>query len=85
MTDLIAKTFHSLKEQLPGRVSRPSNDRYLAAAAIWATPGCRTRAVVHCQTPEDVQSATQSKWNSGMPRRQEKPPQPRNARSPVNG
>jgi hypothetical protein len=68
MTDLIGKTFHWLKEQLPGRVSRPGNDRYVAATAIWATPVCRTpRAVVHCQTPEDVQSATQSKWNSSMP------------------
>jgi hypothetical protein len=43
MADLIEKTFHSLKEQLPDRVSRPGNDRYLAAAAIWATPGCRAR------------------------------------------
>jgi hypothetical protein len=85
MADLIEKTSHSLKEQLPDRVSRPGNDRYLAAAAIWATPVCRTRAVVRRQTPEDVQSATQSKWSSGMPRRQERPPQPRNARSPVNG
>jgi hypothetical protein len=34
MTDLIEKAFPSLKEQLPGRVSRPGNDRYLAAAAI---------------------------------------------------
>jgi hypothetical protein len=40
MTDVIEKTFHSLKERLPGRVSRPGNDRCLAAAAIWATPGC---------------------------------------------
>jgi hypothetical protein len=55
MADLIEKTFHWLKEQLSGRVSRPGKCRYVAATAIWATPVCRTpRAVVHCQTPEDV-------------------------------
>jgi hypothetical protein len=68
MIDLIEKTFHWLKQQLPGRVSRPGNDRLPCRSGNLATPVCRTpRAVVHCQTPEDVQSATQSKWNSSMP------------------
>ena len=68
MTDLIEKTYQWLKQQLPGRVSRPGNDRYVAATAIWVTPVDRTpRAVVHCQAPADVQSATQWKGNSSMP------------------
>jgi hypothetical protein len=57
MTDLIEGTLHRLGEQMPGRVSRPGDDRYAAATAIWAKPvGRMPRAVVHCRTPEDVQS-----------------------------
>jgi CRP/FNR family transcriptional regulator, cyclic AMP receptor protein len=36
MTDLIERTFHWLEEQLPGRVSRPGNNGYVAATTIWA-------------------------------------------------
>ncbi len=58
MTDLITRTVQRLGEQLPGRVSRPGDDRYAAATAIWAKPdGRMPRAVVHCRTAEDVQSA----------------------------
>jgi hypothetical protein len=58
MTDLIEKTLHRLGEQLGGRLSLPGDDRYAAATAIWAKPvGRIPRAVAHCRTPEDVQSA----------------------------
>jgi FAD/FMN-containing dehydrogenase len=58
MTDLIERTLRWLGGQLPGRVSRPADDRYAAATAIWAKPvGPMPRAVVHCRTAEDVQSA----------------------------
>ena len=58
MTDLIARTLHRLGSQAPGRVSMPGDDRYGAATAIWPKPvGRMPRAVVHCRTAEDVQSA----------------------------
>src|SRR5882762_2785314 len=58
MADLTERTLHLLAGQLPGRVSRPGDDRYAAATAIWAKPvGRLPRAVVHCRTPEDVQFA----------------------------
>jgi FAD/FMN-containing dehydrogenase len=68
MTDPIERTFRRLGEQLPGRVSRPGDDRYAAATAIWAKPVDRApRAVVHCRTPEDVQSAIRAARDSGLP------------------
>jgi hypothetical protein len=67
MTDLIERTFHWFKERLPGRVSRPDNDSYVAATAISAKRvGRALRAVVHCQTPE-TQPGTQWKWNRNLP------------------
>jgi FAD/FMN-containing dehydrogenase len=58
MTDLIERTLHRLVEQRPGRISRPGDDEYAAATAIWAKPvGRMPRAVIHCRTPPDVQSA----------------------------
>ena len=67
MTDLIERTFHWFKEQPPGRVSRPGNDSYVAATAIWAKRvGRALRAAVHCQRQE-AQSGTQLKWNHSMP------------------
>jgi FAD/FMN-containing dehydrogenase len=58
MTDLITRTVQRLGERLPGSVSVPGDDRYIAAIAIWAKPdGPMPRAVVHCRTAEDVQSA----------------------------
>jgi FAD/FMN-containing dehydrogenase len=58
MPDQIGRTLRSLGGQLPGRVFRPSEDGYAAATAIWAKPvGPMPRAVVHCRTTEDVQSA----------------------------
>src|SRR5262245_13796050 len=58
MTDLIDRTLRRLERQRPGLVSRPGDDGYAAATAIWAKPvGKLPRAVVHCETPPDVQAA----------------------------
>jgi hypothetical protein len=58
MPDLIEARLHKLGNQLPGRLSMPGDDRYIAATAIWAKPsGAMPRAVVHCRTAQDVQSA----------------------------
>ena len=57
MPDLIEAKLHKLGNQLPDRLSRPGDDRYVAATAIWAKPvGRLPRAVVHCRTTGDVQS-----------------------------
>src|SRR5262249_28411634 len=58
MTDLIERTLYRLGEHRPGRIARPGHEDYAAATAIWAKPvGCMPRAVIHCQTPQDVQAA----------------------------
>src|SRR5215469_16850653 len=58
MPDLIAARLHKLGDQLPGRLSMPGDDGYVAATAIWAKPsGTVPCAVVHCRTVQDVQSA----------------------------
>src|SRR5262247_600208 len=67
MTDLIGKTLHRLNLQLPGRVSVPGNDRYAAATAIWAKSDCTPRAVVRCQTAEDVQVAIRAARTCDLP------------------
>jgi FAD/FMN-containing dehydrogenase len=68
MTDLIEATFDRLGKQLSGRVSRPGDDRYAAATAIWAKPtGRMPRAVAHCRTPEEVQSAVRAARDSCLP------------------
>ena len=61
MTDLIENTLHRLHGQLSGRLSRPGDDRYTAATAIWAKPvGPMPRVVAHCRTAQDVQAAIQA-------------------------
>src|SRR4051812_22859178 len=68
MTDLIERKLHRLGEQLTGRLSRPGDDRYAAATAIWAMPiGRRPRAVVHCRTAEDVRSAIRAARDCHLP------------------
>src|SRR4029077_397648 len=68
MTDLIERTFRRLADHLPGRVSRPGDDRVAAATAIWAKPvGRMPRAVVHCQTSDDVQSAIRAARDCRLP------------------
>jgi hypothetical protein len=68
MTDLTGRALHRLGERLPGRVSTPGDDGYAAATAIWAKPvGRMPRAVAHCRTPEDVQSAIRAARHAGLP------------------
>src|SRR5262249_8540280 len=67
MTDLIGRTLRRLNLQLPGRVSVPGNDRYARATAIWAKSDHTPRAIVHCQTPADVQAAIRAAHNCDLP------------------
>jgi FAD/FMN-containing dehydrogenase len=68
MANLAERILCRLSEQLPGRVSRPGDDGYSAATAIWAKPvGGVPRAVVHCRTPEDVQSAIRAARDCDLP------------------
>ena len=67
-TDPIESTFHRLDQQLSGRLSRPGDERYAAATAIWAKPvGPMPRAVAHCRTTQDVQSAIRAARDCGLP------------------
>src|SRR3981081_4656465 len=68
MTDLIERTLQRLGQRVPGGVSQPSDDGYTAATAIWAKPvGPMPRAVVHCRTAEDVQSAIRAARDCQLP------------------
>jgi hypothetical protein len=67
MTDLIERALRRLDGQLRGCVSRPGDDRYSAATALWAKPiGRMPRAVAHCRTPQDVQLAILAARDSGL-------------------
>jgi hypothetical protein len=67
MPDLIEAKLHKLGNQLPGRLSVPGDDGYVAATAIWAKPaGTMPRAVVHCRTVQDVQSAIWAVRDCGL-------------------
>ena len=67
MADLIESTFLWLDQQLSGRLSRPGDDSYAAATAIWAKPvGPMPRAVAHCRTAQDVQSAIRAARDSDL-------------------
>ena len=68
MTDLIERTLHQLDQKLSGRLSRPGDDRYTAATAIWAKPvGPMPRVVAHCHSTQDVQSAVRAARDCGLP------------------
>jgi FAD/FMN-containing dehydrogenase len=68
MTDLVGRTLYRLGERLPGRVSTPSEDGCAAATAIWSKPvGRMPRAVVHCQTADDVRLAIRAARDCGLP------------------
>ena len=68
MPDQIERALSGLEAQLPGRVSLPGGDGYAAATAIWPKPvGPMPRAVVHCRTTEDVQSAIRTARDCGLP------------------
>jgi hypothetical protein len=67
MTDLIESILRGLGGQLPGRTSRPGDDRYAAATAIWAKPvGLMPRMVVHCRTIPDIQLAISATRSAGL-------------------
>ena len=58
MTGLIESKLHRLAGKLSGGLSRPGQQPYAAATAIWAKPvGRMPRVVAHCRTPEDVRAA----------------------------
>jgi len=68
MPDLNEARLHKLGNQLPGRLSMPGDDRYVAATAIWAKPsGAMPRAVVRCRTAQDVQSAIRAVRDCDLP------------------
>src|SRR5258705_9581357 len=68
MADLIERTFLWRDQQLSGRLSRPGDERYAAATAIWAKPvGPMPRAVAHCRTAQDVQSAIRAARDCDLP------------------
>ena len=68
MIEQIEKTFRRLGDRLPGGLSRPRDARYAAATAIWAKPvGRMPRAVAHCRTAEDVQSAIRAARECDLP------------------
>ena len=68
MTDLIEARLHKLGNQLTGRLSIPGDNGYVAATAIWAKPtGNMPRAVVHCRTVQDVQSAIRAVRDCDLP------------------
>jgi FAD/FMN-containing dehydrogenase len=57
-----------LAARLPGRVSMPGDDGYAAATAIWSKPvGRMPRAVIHCQTADDVRLAIGAARDCDLP------------------
>jgi FAD/FMN-containing dehydrogenase len=67
MIERIAETWNRLGRRLPD-TSRPGEERYAAATAIWAKPaGPLPQAVVHCRTAEDVQLAVRAAQDRDLP------------------
>jgi FAD/FMN-containing dehydrogenase len=68
MTDLITRTFYRLGKKLAGKLSLPGDEAYGAATAIWAKPtGALPRAIAHCETAADVQSAIRAARDCHLP------------------
>jgi FAD/FMN-containing dehydrogenase len=68
MTDLIARVLRRAVQQLPRGLSLPGSDHYAAATAIWAKPdGVMPRAIAHCRSTADVQSAVQTARDWDLP------------------
>jgi len=68
MTNPTDRTLGQLAWQICGSVSRPGDDRYAAATAIWPKPvGPMPRAVIHCRTAQDVQAAIRAARDCGLP------------------
>src|SRR5215475_9530165 len=58
MSNLIARTPRWLDDHPLVDLSTQGHERYAAAIAIWAKPtGPLPRAIAHCRTAQDVQSA----------------------------
>ena len=67
MTELVGRTLGRLGKRLSGRVSTPGDDGYAEAVAIWSKPvGRSPRAIVHCQTAEDVEFAILAARDCGL-------------------
>jgi FAD/FMN-containing dehydrogenase len=68
MTNLTERTFHRLRNELSGALSKPGEEPYNAALAIWAKPtGRMPRAVAHCRSAKDVQSAIRAARDCHLP------------------
>jgi FAD/FMN-containing dehydrogenase len=61
------KALDRLSEQLGCEVSTPGQVGYTDATAIWSKTSRSPRAVVHCQTVEDVRSAIRAARDCGLP------------------
>lgn len=67
MIETVPTAIRRLSEQLHGRMSLPGGTRYAAATATWAKTNRVPRAVVHCETTSDVQSAIRVARESDIP------------------
>jgi hypothetical protein len=68
MPDPIDTKLQKLGNELSGRLSVPGDGRHAVATAIWAKPfGAMPRAVVHCRTVQDVQSAIRAARDCDLP------------------
>ena len=67
MTNQIERQLQRLAGKLSGRLSRPGQQPYAAATAIWAKPDRMPRVVAHCQTPEDLRAAIQTARDCELP------------------
>jgi FAD/FMN-containing dehydrogenase len=63
----IHKTLDRLGDRLSCQVSTPGQVGYADATAIWSKAGGTPRAVVHCRTVEDVQSAIRAARDCDLP------------------
>lgn len=68
MTNTIEGSLHRLGTRLPGLMSKPGDERYDAAKALWAKPvGRMPRAIAHCRTSEDVQAVVRTARDIDLP------------------
>ena len=63
----IHKTLDRLSDRLSCQVSTPGQVGYADATAIWSKASRTPRAVVHCRTVEDVQSAVRAARDCDLP------------------
>jgi FAD/FMN-containing dehydrogenase len=68
MTNVTERTLRRLGDQLSGGISTRRDARFAAATATWALPiGRAPRAVAHCRTAQDVQTAIRAARESELP------------------